>query len=107
MQIAAIRLAAALCVLSSVVSAIAFTQASPSTAPTKSKPIPPPEARVDINHASVDELLKVPGMTASWAGRIVRFRPYRTKQDLVDDGVLPSDVYDRIKDHVIAHRGKE
>ena len=26
--------------------------------------------------------LKVPGMTATWAGRIVRFRPYRTKQDL-------------------------
>jgi len=28
---------------------------------------PQPEARVDINHASVDELLKVPGMTRSWA----------------------------------------
>jgi DNA uptake protein ComE-like DNA-binding protein len=49
---------------------------------------PPPEARVDINHASVDELLKVPGMTPSWAGRIVRFRPYRTKQDLLERGVV-------------------
>ncbi len=58
----------------------------------------PPEARIDINHASIAELLKVPGMTPSWAGRIVRFRPYRTKQDLLDRGVLPSDVYDRIKD---------
>jgi hypothetical protein len=46
-------------------------------------------------------------MTPSWAGRIVRFRPYRTKQDLFDRGVLPSDVYDRIKDYVIAHRDKE
>ena len=71
------------------------------------KAIPPPEARVDINHASVGELLKVPGMTPSWAGRIVRFRPYRSKQDLVEHGVLPSDVYDRIKDYVIAHRGEE
>jgi len=70
------------------------------------KPAPPPEARIDINHASVGELLKVPGMTATWAGRIVRFRPYRTKQDLLDRGVLPSDVYDRIKDYVIAHRDK-
>jgi DNA uptake protein ComE-like DNA-binding protein len=76
------------------------------TAP-RPKAIPPPEARVDINHASVDELLKVPGMTASWAGRIVRFRPYRSKQDLVEHGVLPSDVYDRIKDYVIAHRGEQ
>ena len=75
----------------------------PQTA-SKTKPVPPPEVRVDINHASVDELLKVPGMTPSWAGRIVRFRPYRTKQDLLDHGVLPSDVYDRIKDYIIAHR---
>jgi DNA uptake protein ComE-like DNA-binding protein len=60
--------------------------------------------RVDINHASVDELLKVPGMTPSWAGRIVRFRPYRTKRDLVEYGVVTSQVYDRIKDYVIAHQ---
>jgi DNA uptake protein ComE-like DNA-binding protein len=65
---------------------------------------PPPEARTDINHASVDELLKVPGMTRSWAGRIVRFRPYRTKQDLMERGVVTSQVYGRIKDYVIAHR---
>lgn len=69
--------------------------------------MPPPEARVDINHASIEELLKVPGMTPGWAGRIVRFRSYRSKQDLLDRGVLPSDVYDRIKDYVIAHRDKQ
>ena len=75
--------------------------------PKTSANAPPPEARVDINHASIDQLLKIPGMTASWAGRIVRFRPYRTKQDLLDRGVLPSNVYDRIKDYVIAHREKQ
>jgi competence protein ComEA len=68
---------------------------------------PPPEARVDINRASVDELMKIPGMTQSWAGRIVRFRPYRSKQDLLDHGVVTSGVYDRIKDFVIAHREKQ
>ena len=67
----------------------------------------PPEARIDINHASVDELLKVPGITRTWAARIVRFRPYRTKLDLIERGVLPSDVYDRIKDAIIAHRDKQ
>jgi DNA uptake protein ComE-like DNA-binding protein len=72
--------------------------------PKTSANAPPPEARIDINHASVDELLKVPGMTPSWAGRIVRFRPYRTKQDLLERGVVNSQVYDRIKDYVIAHR---
>ena len=68
---------------------------------------PPPVARVDINHATTEELMKVPGMTASWAGRIVRFRPYRSKQDLLDHGVVTSEVYDRIKDYIIAHRDKE
>jgi len=80
---------------------------SPSKSVSATKTIPPPESRVDINHASTDELLKVPGITATWAGRIVRYRPYRTKQDLLDRGVLPSDVYDRIKDYVIAHRDKQ
>jgi DNA uptake protein ComE-like DNA-binding protein len=65
---------------------------------------PAPAERVDINRASMDELMKIPGMKQTWAARIVRFRPYRTKVDLLDGGVLPSDVYDRIKDYVIAHR---
>jgi DNA uptake protein ComE-like DNA-binding protein len=75
--------------------------------PKTSANAPPPEARIDINHASVNELLKVPGMTPSWAGRIVRFRPYRAKDDLLEHGVVTSAVYDRIKDYVIAHRDKQ
>ena len=64
----------------------------------------PPEQRVDVNHATLDELLKVPGMTRPWALRILRFKPYRTKQDLLDEGVLPSAVYARIREYLIAHR---
>lgn len=68
---------------------------------------PAPEMRIDINHASAAELMKIPGMTQTWAARIVRFRPYRTKQDLVDQGVVTTQVYNRIKDFVIAHREKQ
>ena len=67
---------------------------------------PPAEIRVDINHATLEELLQVPGMTHSWAGRIVRFRPYHSKQDLLDRGVVNGDIYSRIKDYIIAHREK-
>jgi competence protein ComEA len=74
---------------------------------TPQKAAASPQMRVDINHAPLEELLKVPGMTRSWAGRIVRFRPYRTKQDLLDHGVVTSEVYDRIKDFIIAHHDKE
>jgi DNA uptake protein ComE-like DNA-binding protein len=68
---------------------------------------PATEARIDINHATVDDLLKVPGLTRPWATRIVRFRSYRTKADLLEKGILSGEVYDRIKDFVIAHREKQ
>jgi DNA uptake protein ComE-like DNA-binding protein len=72
--------------------------------PKTSTNAPAAGVRVDINHATVEELAKVPGLTRSWAGRIVRFRPYRTKGDLLERGVVTSEVYERIKDYVIAHR---
>jgi DNA uptake protein ComE-like DNA-binding protein len=75
--------------------------------PKTSSSAPPPELRTDINHAALNELLKVPGMTPSWAGRIVRYRPYHTKADLLDRGIVTAAVYDRIKDYVIAHRDKQ
>ncbi len=59
---------------------------------------------VDLNRASVVELMRVPGMTEVWARRIVRFRPYRTKLDLVQEGVVTAEVYRRIREGVIAHR---
>lgn len=76
-------------------------------APKTSASAPPPEQRVDINHASMNELMKVPGMTQSWAGRIVRYRPYHAKTDLLQRGIVPDAVYDRIKDYVIAYRDKK
>jgi DNA uptake protein ComE-like DNA-binding protein len=88
------------------VAGLAQNQDSSRTSKT-SVSTPNPDERVDINHASLDELLKVPGLTRGWAVRIVRFRPYRTKLDLFEKGVLSSEVYDRIKDFVIAHHDKQ
>lgn len=81
----------------SIAVAASVGQVQPRTSATLTEPI-------DINRASVAELLAVPGMTASWAGRIVRFRPYRTKLDLVQLGVVSPEVYQRIRENVIAHR---
>ena len=77
-----------------------------SGAATTSASAPAADQRVDLNHASLDDLLKVPSLTRGWAVRIVRFRPYRTKQDLLEKGVVSREVYDRIKDFVIAHHDK-
>ena len=62
---------------------------------------------VDINQASLAELMQVPGMTAVWAGRIVRFRPYQTKLDLLEKGVVPAEVYQRIREGVVAHKAPQ
>jgi competence protein ComEA len=59
---------------------------------------------VDINTATLDQLLKVPGLTRTWAARIIRFRPYRGKNELLDRGIVTGEVYARIKNHIIAHR---
>ncbi len=67
----------------------------------------PVQDRVDINHASLKELLTVPGMTRSWAGRIIRFRPYHAKSDLLEHGIVSPTEYERIRDYLIAHRDKQ
>lgn len=64
----------------------------------------PEKDRVDINHATLAQLMTVPGMTRSWAGRILRFRPYRAKSDLLKEGVVSGEVYARIEDSIVAHR---
>jgi DNA uptake protein ComE-like DNA-binding protein len=62
---------------------------------------------VDVNRATVTELMTVPGMTEVWARRIVRFRPYRRKTDLVDHGVISAEEYGKIRNYVVAHRVAE
>lgn len=59
---------------------------------------------VDINTASIDQLMRIPGLTRTWAARIIRYRPYRGKNELLDHGVVNAAVYSRIKDRIIAHR---
>ena len=76
-------------------------------APPANHTRPAAELRVDVNQSTLEELLKVPGMTRTWAGRIMRFRPYRTKLDLLDRGIVSPEVYNRIKDYIIAHREKQ
>jgi len=63
-----------------------------------------PDGLVDVNVASVEELMRVPGMTKVWAARIVRFRPYRSKLDLLNEGVVTPEVYAHIRDGIVAHR---
>lgn len=57
---------------------------------------------IDINSASERELKKLPGVSTLRAKAIVRGRPWRSKNDLVDKHVLPEHVYDEVKDRIVA-----
>jgi DNA uptake protein ComE-like DNA-binding protein len=65
------------------------------------------QAPVDINHATLEQLLTVPGLARPWAQRILRCRPYRSKLDLFQEGILPGPLYYQIKDYIVAHREQE
>ena len=57
---------------------------------------------VDINHASLDELKKLPGMTEAYAAAIVAKRPYKSKAELVTKNAIPMGVYQSLRKLVAA-----
>jgi competence protein ComEA len=57
---------------------------------------------ININKASRDELLTLPGMTEAEADRIIAQRPFDNVDDLVKHRVIPESEYDKIRDRVIA-----
>jgi DNA uptake protein ComE-like DNA-binding protein len=57
---------------------------------------------VDINRASREDLLALPGLTAHEADRIISGRPFQDAHDLVTRRIIPEAEYDKIHDRIIA-----
>ena len=70
--------------------------AAATTAPAKA------EALLDLNSASRDELMKLKGVGDARADAIIKGRPYKGKNELLDKKIVPENVYNDIKDKVIA-----
>jgi DNA uptake protein ComE-like DNA-binding protein len=57
---------------------------------------------VDLNKATRDQLVTLPGITPAKAHKIIAGRPYSTPNDLVSRDILTQDQFDRISGRVTA-----
>jgi competence protein ComEA len=59
---------------------------------------------LDLNSASKDELMSLPGMSSAEADRLIAGRPYSEPDDLVTRRILAKAEYDKIADRVAAKK---
>ena len=121
-----VSLLAGLCLCATLAQAQAQAQAQEDMNPAPKKPVPKAlqeakakarakrladkakadaEAKakaVDINRASKEELMKIPGITGPYADAIVAKRPYKSKADLVTKNAIPNGTYQGIRKLVAA-----
>ena len=73
-----------------------------TTAKTTTTAKPAAMPKIDVNAASKDELMKLPGIGDALADKIVANRPYKSKSDLTGKKVLTQKEYSAIASHIVA-----
>ena len=63
-----------------------------------------PAGMLDLNRATRDELLGVPGVGVLYADRIIAARPFRTEVELVGRRILPLAAYERVQSYLAVER---
>jgi competence protein ComEA len=62
---------------------------------------------VDINSASITELTAIKGISEAESQKIMKNRPYASKDELVSKTIISQGSYDKIKDQIIAKLAKD
>ena len=57
---------------------------------------------LDINSAKAEELKALPGIGDAYSEKIIKGRPYKRKDELVQKNVIPQATYDKVKDKIVA-----
>jgi DNA uptake protein ComE-like DNA-binding protein len=60
--------------------------------------------KLDINTATKDQLVALPGIGDVYAQKIIDGRPYTSKRELLTKNIIPQSAYDKCKEQIIAHR---
>jgi competence protein ComEA len=80
--------------------------AKPAAAkPAAAKPAAPKAEMLDLNSATREQLVALPGIGETYADAIIKNRPYKSKNELVSKKVIPAAAYKKIRTKVIAHQG--
>jgi len=91
-----------------MVATLSFGQA-PQPKPAKEKAPAATSAKhelVDLNTATKEELMAVPGIGDAYSDKIIAGRPYKSKSELKSKKIVPADTYSKIESHVIAKHTK-
>ena len=96
-----LRMLFAVCLLLAVVGSVGFIplSSSPVAAATENAK---QSDLLDLNTATAEQLKALPGIGDAYTEQIIKGRPYKRKDELVQKKILPRATYEAIKYKIIA-----